>query len=44
LSKLDFGLDLLYGEGQQQLNLDQGLTTFDADSDISVFGKVKRRF
>jgi hypothetical protein len=44
LSKLDFGLDLLYGEGQQQLNLDQGLTTFDADSDVTVFGKVKRRF
>jgi hypothetical protein len=44
LPKLDFGLDLLYGEGQQQLNLDQGLTTFDADSDVTVFGKVKRQF
>ncbi len=44
LPKLDFGLDLLYGEDQQQLNLDQGLTTFDADSDVTVFGKVRRRF
>jgi len=44
LPKLAFGLDLLYGEGQQQLNLNQGLTTFDADSDVTVFGKAKRRF
>jgi hypothetical protein len=34
---------LLYGQ-DQQLELDQGLTTFDADSDITVFGKVKRLF
>jgi len=43
LPKLDFGLELLYGQ-DQQLELDQGLTTFDADSDVTVFGKVKRRF
>ncbi len=42
--KLDFGLELLYGQDEQQLELDQGLTTFDADSDVTVFGKVKRRF
>jgi len=29
---------------KQQLNLDQGLTTFDAYSDVTLFGKVKRRF
>jgi hypothetical protein len=43
LPKLDFGLELLYGQ-DQHLELDQGLTTFDADSDVTVFGKVKRRF
>lgn len=43
LPKLDFGLELLYGQ-DQQVDLDQGLTTFDADSDVTVFGKVKRRF
>jgi len=44
MPKLDFGLDLLYGQDQQQLELQQGLTTFDADSDVTVLGKVKRRF
>ena len=44
MPKLDFGLDLLYGEDQQQLELQQGLTTFDADTDVTVLGKVKRRF
>ncbi len=44
MPKLDFGLDLLYGQDQEQLELQQGLTTFDADSDVTVLGKVKRRF
>jgi len=44
MPKLDFGLDLLYGQDQGQLELQQGLTTFDADSDVTVLGKVKRRF
>jgi hypothetical protein len=41
LPKLNFGLDLLYGQDQQRSELEQG---FDADSNVTVFGKVKRRF
>ncbi len=43
LPKLNFGLDVLYGEDQQQLQL-QGPTTLDENGDVSVLGKVKRRF
>jgi hypothetical protein len=44
MPKLDFGLELLYGE-EQQLEL-QGPPppTLEGDSDISVLGKIKRRF
>ncbi|MGH6734519.1 MAG: hypothetical protein ACRECX_00350 [Methyloceanibacter sp.] len=42
--KLDFGLELLYGQEQPQLELQQGQTTFDAESDVTVLGKIKRRF
>jgi hypothetical protein len=41
--KLDFGLELLYGQEQQQLDLQQG-PTFDDNGDVTVLGKVKRRF
>jgi hypothetical protein len=44
MPKLDFGLDLLYGQDQQQLELQQRLMTFDADSDVTVLGRVERRF
>lgn len=46
LPKLDFGLDVLYGEGQQQqqLELQQGPTVLDENGDVTVLGKVKRRF
>jgi hypothetical protein len=43
LPKLDFGLDVLYGQDQQQLQL-QGPSTIDENGDVSVLGKVKRRF
>jgi hypothetical protein len=43
LPKLNFGLDVLYGQDQQQLEL-QGPTTLDENGDVSVLGKVKRRF
>jgi hypothetical protein len=43
LPKLDFGLDVLYGQDQQQLQL-QGPTTLDENGDVTVLGKVKRRF
>jgi hypothetical protein len=43
LPKLNFGLDVLYGDDQQQLDL-QGPTTLDENGDVSVLGKVKRRF
>jgi hypothetical protein len=41
--KLDFGLDLLYGDKQQQLELQQG-PTFEENGDVTVLGKVKRHF
>lgn len=43
LPKLDFGLDVLYGQDAQQLQL-QGPSTIDDEGDVSVLGKVKRRF
>ena len=46
LPKLDFGLDVLYGQDQQQLQLGgpDSLDTLDENGDVSVLGKVKRRF
>jgi hypothetical protein len=43
LPKLNFGLDVLYGQDQQQLEL-QGPTTLEENGDVTVLGKVKRRF
>jgi hypothetical protein len=43
LPKLDFGLDVLYGQDAQQLQL-QGPSTIEDEGDVSVLGKVKRRF
>jgi hypothetical protein len=44
LPKLNFGLDVLYGQDDQQLQLQQGSTSLDENGDVSVLGKVKRRF
>ncbi len=46
LPKLNFGLDVLYGQDQQQLQLGgtDNLDSLDENGDISVLGKVKRRF
>jgi hypothetical protein len=41
--KLDFGLELLYGQDAQPLQLDQG-PSFDDQQDVTVLGKVKRHF
>jgi hypothetical protein len=41
--KLDFGLELLYGQDDQQLQLEQG-PSFDDQQDVTVLGKVKRHF
>jgi hypothetical protein len=45
LPKLNFGLDVLYGQDQQQLQLGgtENLDSFE-QNDVSVLGKVKRRF
>ena len=42
--KLNFGLDVLYGQEQQQLESQQGTSTLEENGDVSVLGKVKRRF
>lgn len=44
--KLDFGLDVLYGQDQQQLELGapDSLGTLEENGDVTVLGKVKRRF
>jgi hypothetical protein len=46
LPKLNFGLDVLYGQDQQQLQLGgtDTLNSLDENGDVSVLGKVKRRF
>ena len=46
LPKLDFGLDVLYGQDQQQLQLGapDNPDTLEENGDVSVLGKVKRRF
>jgi hypothetical protein len=46
LPKLNFGLDVLYGQDRQQLQLgapDKAFT-LEENGDVSVLGKVKRRF
>ena len=42
LPKFDFGLDVMYGQDRQQLEL-QG-PTFEQESDVNVLGRVKRHF
>ena len=46
LPKLNFGLDVLYGQDQQQLQLGtpNDLDALEDNGDVSVLGKVKRRF
>jgi hypothetical protein len=46
LPKLNFGLDVLYGQDEQQLQLGgtENLDTLDENGDVTVLGKVKRRF
>jgi hypothetical protein len=46
LPKLNFGLDVLYGQDQQQLPLGapDNSSTLEENGDVSVLGKVKRRF
>ncbi len=43
LPKLDFGLELLYGGDDKQLQIQQG-PSFDENQDVTVLGKVKRHF
>ena len=43
LPKLDFGLDVLYSQDHQQLEL-QGPSALEENGDVTVLGKVKRRF
>lgn len=46
LPKLDFGLDVLYGQDQPQFQLGapDNLDTLEENGDVSVLGKVKRHF
>jgi hypothetical protein len=43
LPKLDFGLDVLYGKDEQKMQL-QGPNTGEDNGDLSLLGKLKRRF
>jgi len=43
LPKFDFGLDVMYGQDQQQLDLSLPITD-EESGDVTVVGKVKRRF
>jgi hypothetical protein len=43
LPKLNLGLDVLYGQEQQQLEL-QTPSTLEENDDLTVLGRVKRRF
>ena len=43
LPNLSFGFDVLYGDEQQQLEL-QGPDALEDDDDVTVLGKIKRRF
>ena len=46
LPKLNFGLDVLYGQDTQQLQIGDtdDLDTLEENGDVTVLGKVKRRF
>ncbi len=44
LPKLNFGLELLYGQDEPQVQLQQGGPSFDDNQDVTVLGKVKRHF
>src|SRR5262250_2567298 len=46
LPKLNFGLDVMYGQDKQELQLGgdtDDLGTLDENGDVTVLGKVKRR-
>jgi hypothetical protein len=43
LPKFDFGLDVMYGQDQPQLDLSPPITD-EESGDVTVLGKVKRRF
>lgn len=43
LPKFDFSVDTLYGQDQQQLDLG-GPAIIEENGDVTVLGKVKRRF
>jgi hypothetical protein len=43
LPKFDFGLDVMYGQDQPQLDLSPPITG-EESGDVTVLGKVKRRF
>jgi hypothetical protein len=43
LPKLDFGLDVLYGKDEQKMQL-QGPNTGEDNGDLSLLGKLRRRF
>jgi hypothetical protein len=43
LPKLDLGLDVMYGQDQQPSDL-QGPTMLEENGDVTVLGRVKRRF
>ena len=42
-TKFDFGLDVMYGQDQPQLDLSPPITE-EESGDVTVLGKVKRRF
>ena len=47
LPKLNFGLDVMYGQDEQQLQLggsSDDIDTLDENGNVTVLGKVKRRF
>jgi hypothetical protein len=43
LPKFDFGLDVMYGQDQPQLDLSPPITD-EESGDVTVLGKVRRRF
>jgi hypothetical protein len=43
-SKLNFGLDVLYGDKQEQPELQQQGSKADESGDVGAVGKVKRKF
>jgi len=45
LPKLNLGLDILYGQDQQQQQLElQSPSTLDDKNDVTVLGRINRRF